>query len=75
MRSVYRALLLMSLVSCQAWAQNQSANAAPSAQEEIKSLEREHERNLAILNGESSGLPRGIPTVTYISWSEMHLGE
>jgi hypothetical protein len=45
MRSVCRASL-MSLVSFQVWAQN---NAAPSAEEEIKSLE--HERNVAILNG------------------------
>jgi hypothetical protein len=39
----------MSLVSFQVWAQNQNANAAPSAEEEIKSLEQE--RNVAILNG------------------------
>ena len=55
MRSVCRALLLMSLVSSHVWAQNQSANAARSAEEEIKSLE--HERNVAIQ------LWRGTPTL------------
>ena len=53
MRSVCRALLLMSLVSLQAWAQN---NAAPSAEEEIRSLEQE--RNVAILNGDAAALGR-----------------
>ncbi|HXO33920.1 MAG TPA: nuclear transport factor 2 family protein [Candidatus Acidoferrales bacterium] len=53
MRSVCRALLLMSLVSLQAWAQN---NAAPSAEEEIRSLEQE--RNVAILNGDAAALDR-----------------
>ena len=53
MRSVCRALLLMSLVSLQTWAQN---NAAPSAEEEIRSLERE--RNVAILNGDAAALDR-----------------
>jgi len=56
MRSVCRALLLMSLVSSHVWAQNQSANAARSAEEEIKSLE--HERNVAILNGDAAALER-----------------
>ena len=53
MRSVCRALLLMSLVSLQTWAQN---NAAPSAEEEIRSLEQE--RNVAILNGDAAALDR-----------------
>src|SRR3984957_7261035 len=53
MRSVCRALLLMSLVSLEAWAQN---NAAPSAEEEIRSLEQE--RNVAILNGDAAALDR-----------------
>src|SRR3984957_8090528 len=53
MRSVCRALVLMSLVSFQAWAQN---NAAPSAEEEIRSLEQE--RNVAILNGDAAALDR-----------------
>ena len=56
MRSVCRALLLMSLVSFQVWAQNQHANAAPSAEQEIKSLERE--RNVAILNSDAAALDR-----------------
>jgi ketosteroid isomerase-like protein len=56
MRSVCRALLLMSLVFFQVWAQNQNANAAPSAEEEIKSLEQE--RNVAILNGDAAALDR-----------------
>jgi hypothetical protein len=46
----------MSLVSFQVWAQNQNANAAPSAEEEIKSLEQE--RNVAILNGDAAALDR-----------------
>jgi ketosteroid isomerase-like protein len=56
MRSVGRALLLMSLVPLQVWAQNQNANATPSAEEEIKSLEQE--RNVAILNGGAAALDR-----------------
>jgi len=52
MRSVCRASLLMSLVSFQVCAQNQHANAAPSAEQEIKSLERE--RNVAILNSDAA---------------------
>jgi ketosteroid isomerase-like protein len=43
----------MCLVSFQVWAQN---NAAPSAEEEIKSLEQE--RNVAILNGDAAALDR-----------------
>jgi hypothetical protein len=43
----------MSLVFFQAWAQN---NAAPSAEEEIRSLEQE--RNVAILNGDAAALER-----------------
>jgi ketosteroid isomerase-like protein len=46
----------MSLVSFQVWAQNQNANAAPSAEEEIQSLEQE--RNVAILNGDAAALDR-----------------
>ena len=56
MRSVCRALLLVSLVSFQVWAQNQNANAAASAEEEIKS--QEQERNVAILNGDAAALDR-----------------
>jgi hypothetical protein len=56
MRSVCRALLLMSLVSFPVWAQNQNANAAPSAGEEIKS--KEQEQNVAILNGDAATLDR-----------------
>ena len=46
----------MSLVSSYVWAQNQSANAALSPEEEIKSLEQE--RNRAILNGDAAALDR-----------------
>jgi hypothetical protein len=56
MRSVCSALLLMSLVSFHVWAQNEKAKAAPSAEEEIKSLEQE--RNIAILNGDAAALDR-----------------
>jgi uncharacterized protein (TIGR02246 family) len=56
MRFVCRALLLMSLVCSYVWAQNQSANAALSAEEEIKSLEQD--RNRAILNGDAAALDR-----------------
>jgi ketosteroid isomerase-like protein len=56
MRSVWKALLLMSLVPFHLWAQKPSASAAPSEEEEIKSLE--HERNVAILNGDAAALDR-----------------
>ena len=55
MRLVCRALLL-SLVSFQVSAQTQNANAAPSAEQEIKSLEQE--RNVAILNSDAAALDR-----------------
>jgi hypothetical protein len=46
----------MSLVSSQVWAQIQSATVAPSAEDQIKSLEQE--RNVAILNGDAAALDR-----------------
>lgn len=46
----------MSFVSCYLGAQNQNANPAPSAEEEIRSLE--NERNVAILNGDAAALDR-----------------
>jgi len=38
------------------WAQNQSADTTRSAEEEIRSLE--HERNVAIVNGDAAALDR-----------------
>ena len=56
MRLLCRALLLMGLLSSSMWAQNQSADTTRSAEEEIRSLE--HERNVAIVNGDAAALDR-----------------
>jgi uncharacterized protein (TIGR02246 family) len=55
-RLICRALLFMSLVSSCVWAQDQSANAVLSPEEEIQALEQV--RNRAILNGDAAALDR-----------------